>query len=288
MSQTLNWSISRRRMLKTALAAAGCAFVHSGRSHASEPWTPSKEDGKLPRRSGAAGLSFLLGAGEPNHGPGSRPGAQRSEWRARSAPHGQHCRDGFWLDCAVHRRSARLPAACADCGAGENNACIGTSTTFPRCMASSTTSATSKPASAYRAWSFHPSILRCCCAAFSRQGHTLTTRRFSPWRTQIYERVDWPWMLNGGKTFSMGWHPEEGFLESRWKTLLRVDDDLPARHRIAHPSGVGTSTGTTFPGRLSITRDLTTSVATIRIFTHQYSQAWYRLSRQTRCLCRLF
>ena len=22
---------------------------------------------------------------------------------------------------------------------------------------------------------------------------------------QIYERVDWPWMLNGGKTFSMGW-----------------------------------------------------------------------------------
>jgi hypothetical protein len=35
--------------------------------------------------------------------------------------------------------------------------------------------------------------------------------------TRIYERVDWPWMLNGGKTLSMGWHPETGFLEARWE-----------------------------------------------------------------------
>ncbi len=34
--------------------------------------------------------------------------------------------------------------------------------------------------------------------------------------TKIYERVDWPWMLNGGKTLSMGWHPESGFLDARW------------------------------------------------------------------------
>src|SRR5256714_10681669 len=35
--------------------------------------------------------------------------------------------------------------------------------------------------------------------------------------TKIYERVDWPWMLNGGKTFSMGWKPESGFLDARWE-----------------------------------------------------------------------
>src|SRR5256886_11527693 len=35
--------------------------------------------------------------------------------------------------------------------------------------------------------------------------------------TKIYHRVDWPWMLNGGKTFSMGWHPESGFLNARWE-----------------------------------------------------------------------
>jgi len=34
--------------------------------------------------------------------------------------------------------------------------------------------------------------------------------------TQIYNRVDWPWMLNGGKTFSMGWRPETGFISTRW------------------------------------------------------------------------
>src|SRR5246127_296932 len=33
---------------------------------------------------------------------------------------------------------------------------------------------------------------------------------------QIYERVDWPWMLNGGNTFSMGWNPGSGFLAARW------------------------------------------------------------------------
>ena len=35
--------------------------------------------------------------------------------------------------------------------------------------------------------------------------------------TAIYERVDWPWMLNGGETFSMGWKPQGGFLRSRWE-----------------------------------------------------------------------
>ena len=35
--------------------------------------------------------------------------------------------------------------------------------------------------------------------------------------TAIYERVDWPWMLDGGKTFSMGWKPDDGFLSSRWE-----------------------------------------------------------------------
>lgn len=29
-------------------------------------------------------------------------------------------------------------------------------------------------------------------------------------------RVDWHWMLNGGDTLTMGWHPESGFIRSRW------------------------------------------------------------------------
>lgn len=34
--------------------------------------------------------------------------------------------------------------------------------------------------------------------------------------TEIYERVDWQWMLNGGETLDHGWKPESGFLKARW------------------------------------------------------------------------
>ena len=54
--------------------------------------------------------------------------------------------------------------------------------------------------------------------------------------TQLYNRVDWPWMLNGGKTFSMGWRPEFGFIATRWDHYSRIDDALSPRHRLPHPS----------------------------------------------------
>jgi len=54
--------------------------------------------------------------------------------------------------------------------------------------------------------------------------------------TKIYERVDWGWMLNGGKTLSMGWKPESGFLKARWDSYSGADDDLPAGARISYAS----------------------------------------------------
>lgn len=35
---------------------------------------------------------------------------------------------------------------------------------------------------------------------------------------QIYERVRWPWALNGGDTFALSWRPEYGFSRLRWDT----------------------------------------------------------------------
>jgi hypothetical protein len=32
----------------------------------------------------------------------------------------------------------------------------------------------------------------------------------------IYFRVDWPWARNGAASLTMGWHPESGFITSRW------------------------------------------------------------------------
>lgn len=40
--------------------------------------------------------------------------------------------------------------------------------------------------------------------------------------TQLYERVDWPWMLDGGATLSMGWKPESGFIKARWSTYSEL------------------------------------------------------------------
>jgi len=34
---------------------------------------------------------------------------------------------------------------------------------------------------------------------------------------QLYERVDWEWMLDGGTTLRHGWKPETGFLPYRWE-----------------------------------------------------------------------
>jgi hypothetical protein len=39
---------------------------------------------------------------------------------------------------------------------------------------------------------------------------------------RMYRRMDWNWMLNGGKTPSMGWFPSKGFIPSRWDTYAEM------------------------------------------------------------------
>jgi hypothetical protein len=40
--------------------------------------------------------------------------------------------------------------------------------------------------------------------------------------TELYERVEWPWMLHGSQTLSMGWMPELGFLRARWDSYSEL------------------------------------------------------------------
>ena len=92
--------------------------------------------------------------------------------------------------------------------------------------------------------------------------------------TKIYERVDWPWMLNGGSTFSMGWKPESGFLDGRWEHYCEL--------MMIYLLGIGSPThpvpASTWDAwkRPTITyQGLTYISGNDPIFTHQYSQAWY-------------
>lgn len=91
---------------------------------------------------------------------------------------------------------------------------------------------------------------------------------------QIYQRVDWPWLLNGGNTFSMGWEPDGGFLAHRWDHYCEL--------MMIYLLAIGS---TTHPVSPELWKNFTRPVlhfegyeyisGTDPIFTHQYSQAWF-------------
>ena len=97
--------------------------------------------------------------------------------------------------------------------------------------------------------------------------------------TKIYERVDWPWMLNGGKTFSMGWKPESGFLDARWEHYCEL--------MMIYLLGIGSPTNPVPPSSWDVwTRPVIRyqGIDFISgndpIFTHQYSHAWFDFRRK--------
>ena len=92
--------------------------------------------------------------------------------------------------------------------------------------------------------------------------------------TQIYNRVNWPWMMNGGTAFSMGWTPESGFLSSRWDhycelmMIYLLGIGSPTNPVPASAWDAWTRPRYTYQG-------LTYISAGDPLFTHQYSHAWF-------------
>jgi len=92
--------------------------------------------------------------------------------------------------------------------------------------------------------------------------------------TSLYERLDFPWMLNGHPTLlSHGWRPEQGFLKSRW--------DHYSEHALLDLLGIGSPTHPLGPAtwraweRRWITYGGYTYLTGARaLFVHQYSHAW--------------
>jgi hypothetical protein len=96
--------------------------------------------------------------------------------------------------------------------------------------------------------------------------------------TKIYNRVDWPWMLNQGLTFSMGWQPDTGFLAVRWAhycELMMIY--LLAIGSPTHP--VPTATWAAWSRPKITYQGLTYISGNDPLFTHQYSQAWFDLRK---------
>ena len=92
--------------------------------------------------------------------------------------------------------------------------------------------------------------------------------------SQIYDRVNWTWMLNGSTTFSMGWTPENGFIPSRWDTYSELmmlymlgigatNNAVPASSWDAIARPIFNYQGLTYITNLFAP-----------LFIHQYSHAW--------------
>ena len=92
--------------------------------------------------------------------------------------------------------------------------------------------------------------------------------------TQLYDRVDWQWMLNGGDTFAMGWRPASGFIRSRWNHYCEL--------MMLYLLAIGSKTHPVDPIRWdAFTRppmvyDRYEYIAGADpLFVHQYSHAWF-------------
>lgn len=93
----------------------------------------------------------------------------------------------------------------------------------------------------------------------------------------LYRRVDFPWMLAGGKTLSMGWTPEKGFIAARW--------DGYSEHMILDLLGIGSRTHA-LPasewyawsrGGVVAYSSYTYRAVVSPLFIHQFPQAWLDL-----------
>jgi hypothetical protein len=94
------------------------------------------------------------------------------------------------------------------------------------------------------------------------------------WATTIYERVDFPWMLNGHPTLlSHGWKPESGFLPYRWDTYSEL--------MIIYMLAIGSPTHPITPNSWYAWQRNPITYAGYNyiygappLFIHQYSHAW--------------
>ncbi len=111
------------------------------------------------------------------------------------------------------------------------------------------------------------------CGALTCRAH-FSDPEITRLATQLYNRVEWPWMLNTGRTFAKGWHPENGFVYSRWdhySELMMLY--LLAIGSLQHPITPDHWNNFTRP-RIEFGQ-YTFISGHDPLFVHQYSHAWF-------------
>jgi len=272
-AQNSNLLTNRRQVLKAMAAAAGCALMPESAAFAGEPWKPTGADEAFLDDLERQACLFFWEQASPNTG--------QVLDRARNDLTGG--------------RDARKMASIAATGFGLTALCIAdrrgylphvqiverVKTTlawhlnsFPEVHGffyHFTDIETGQRIRGVELSSIDTSLLLC---GIQTARAYFDDAKIHSLAQQIYERVDWPWMLNGGKTFSMGWHPDRGFLDSRWSKyceLMMIY--LLAIGSPTHP--VAPETWNSFTRPLIHYKGFDYISGNDPIFTHQYSQAWY-------------
>ena len=112
------------------------------------------------------------------------------------------------------------------------------------------------------------------CGALMCRQHFSQDPQIPGLATQIYNKVNFAWMLDGGTTLSMGWTPEKGFITARWDTynelmmLYLLGMASPTFPIPASSWGAWTRPSFTYQGFTYISSGAP-------LFTHQYSHAWF-------------
>lgn len=111
------------------------------------------------------------------------------------------------------------------------------------------------------------------CGVLTARAHFHEDAEIRKYATALYERVDWPWMLNGGTTFAGGAR-NGSFLPSRWDHYCELMMMyLLAMGSPTHPIADASWDAFTRP-KMSYA-GYTYISASDPIFVHQYSHAWF-------------
>ncbi len=111
------------------------------------------------------------------------------------------------------------------------------------------------------------------CGVLTARSHFHEDREIVDLATKLYERVEWPWMLNGGSTFSMGVRGGR-FIPARWNHYCEhMMLYLLAIGSPTHPVDASTWQAWSRPRMSYAGFDFIGD--SDPLFVHQYSHAWF-------------
>jgi hypothetical protein len=116
------------------------------------------------------------------------------------------------------------------------------------------------------------------CGVLTARAHFHDDAEIVQLATQLYERVDWTWMLNGGQTLDMGWRGGK-FLDGRWNHYC----ELMMMYLLAigsptHP--IDPACWDAFSRPMMNYDGFKYISAADPLFVHQYSHAWFDFRRK--------